>query len=172
MAKNKAQKAAAIASYKQKIEASKALIFIRPNGITANESVVLKKTLHAVEANYHVIKNSLFSIALKEAGLPEIADLSSGANAVVYCGEDFVGAAKLLKEQLAKLEDRISIGLGILDGAALTHEQVKELADMPSFEVIIAQIAGVINQSLAGTINVVQESMRGTVSVLDQAFKA
>lgn len=172
MAKNKAQKSAAIAAYKEKILASKALIFIRPNGVTANESVTLKKSLHTVGSNFNVIKNNLFKIALKEAGQPEIADLSDGANAVVFCGEDFVGAAKLIKEQIGKLDEHISMGLGILDGVALTKEQVAELADMPSLEVIIAQIAGIINQPLSSVVNVLQDGMRGTVSVLDQAFKA
>lgn len=158
--------------YKNKIAASKALLFVRPNALSANEAVEFKKQLSAVGAEFNVIKNTLFKIALTEAGMPEISDLADGANAVVFAGEDFVAAAKAIKEFASKLEDKIVSGVGILDSNLLTKVQVTELADMPPREVIISQILGILEQPMSGVVNVLEDSMRSVVYVLDQAFKA
>ena len=94
MAKTKQQKQEMVAMYKQLIEASSAVLFVRPQGVTANESVELKQSLSDLGSKYNVIKNNLFKIALRELDMPEVAELESGANAVVFCGEDFAAAAK------------------------------------------------------------------------------
>ncbi len=171
MAKTKQQKHAALEVYKEKIANSKALIFLRPKGLTALETVELKKNLFDLKSDMNVVKNTLFKIALKESNLPEIADLDLGANAVIFVGDDVAAVAKLVKEISKPMEDRLQTGFGILEGSLLSKQQVVEIADMPSREVIMGQIAGILQSQMVGVANVLEDSMRSLVSILDQAFK-
>lgn len=170
MAKTKQQKKEALQAYETKVKDSSAMLFLRPAGLSASEAVALKKELYTVGASYNVVKNTLFKLALENTKMPEVENLLSGVNAIVFCGEDAAAAAKIMKKHIADLEDKLVASVGIYDGNLISESQVQELADMPSLEVIIAQIAGVLTNSVSGVANVLQNSMQSVVYVLDQAF--
>lgn len=172
MAKTKKQKEAIVEEYLSKISESKAVLIVHPKKVSANEAVELKKKLSGLDSSFNVIKNTLFKLALEKASLPTFEELEGGANAVVFSGEDVTSVAKLLSEFSKETkEERLAAGPGIMDGAVLSAEQVKELADMPPKEVIIAQIAGILQNPMVGVVNVMQDSVRSITYVLDQAFQ-
>jgi len=68
MAKTRKFKEELVKIYREKISNSKSVFIIKPSGITANESVQIKKDLINVGSSYNVVKNSIFSIALEQEG--------------------------------------------------------------------------------------------------------
>ncbi len=177
MAKTKKQKEAILADYKARIKDSKGLIVLKPSKITVNESNSLKKDLFDISSEYHVVKNTLFKLALKENDLNDLVEkIVEGEYSTIFIKDDIANSSKVLKKytedlKLDKETSKIEIIFGVLDGAALTKEQVAELADMPDKEGSISMILGILDMALGGVINVLEDSPRSIVTIIDQAFK-
>lgn len=171
MAKSKDQKDTMLAAYKQYLSAGTGVIVVNPTGLKPNTINEFKNKLEAAGAQYHVVKNTLFKIALKEAGQPELQAFEGGAHAVLFAGTDVAATAKLLKEFIKENKENITVDSGILEGQALTASQVEELADLPTMEQSISMIAGLLNQSLSGTVNVLEDAVRSVAIIINQAFE-
>lgn len=171
MAKTKVQKKDMLAAYKQKLQNSTGVILVSQTGLKPGEVNEFKKKLSDLDSTYNVVKNTIFTLALKDTEMPELETLKEGPHSAVFVTSDIAGTAKLLKEFMATYKDQVSLRGGILDGQALTIEQIQGLADMPSKEQSISMIAGLLNQSLAGVANVLQDSVQSVAIILDQAFK-
>lgn len=170
MAKSKQQKQEMLEAYKAKLDGSMGIIVVSATGITPNQINEFKQKLFSLGSSYNVVKNTIFSLALKQAGLPELETFSAGPNAVVFVETDIAGTAKELKDFIKQYKDLVEIKSGILDGQQLTIEQVQELADMPTKEQSIAMIAGLMTNAVAGVANVLEDSVRSVAIILDQAF--
>jgi large subunit ribosomal protein L10 len=175
MAKNKQQKKELIDFYIKKLENTKCIVVVEPNKITPNEVNAFKKELFEHGASYHVVKNTLFKIALEKSNLPEIEELDSGMHAVLFTSEDYVSASKALKRFIDNTKERkkprIKIVKGILEGELMEKELVEQLADIPPVEGSVSMILGILDQAVAGVANVLQNSVQSYISIIDQAFK-
>lgn len=174
MAKTKDQKKEIMKAYVEKLKASKCIVVVSPRKLTANDVVKFKKDIFETQSSFNVVKNTVFKIALKEAGLPEVEDLNNGEHAVLFSGEDFVSAIKQLKKFMndTKVGDdyKISVVSGILDGQALTKDQVVELSDLPTFEGSLSQIVGILNMALSSVVTVAEDPVRSYMSIIEQAY--
>jgi large subunit ribosomal protein L10 len=92
----------------------------------------------------HVVKNSIFRIAAKEAGIGEMNGALAGMLAVVTGEKDISAAAKVVKNFGAEF-DRLKIHFGFLDSERLEAAELARLADLPSLEVLRGQLLGVFN---------------------------
>lgn len=175
MAKTKEQKKELVDMYTNKLNESACIVVVEPSKLTPNEVNKFRKQLFDIGGSFHVVKNTLFTIALKEAGLPDIEELAGGEHAVMFTSEDYVSASKALKafieDTKADKEPRITIVKGVLEGELLEKAMVEQLADIPPIEGSISMILGVLDQAIAGVANVLQNPVQSYVSVLDQAFK-
>jgi large subunit ribosomal protein L10 len=124
-------------------------------GMTVTQFANLRKKLRGVQAECHVVKNSLLRHAAKQAGLPEIEAALSGMTAVVFGGAktDISAAAKVLK-QFTKDFEKPKVKLGLMGKNVLQPEQVAAVADLPSLDVLRSQLIGLI-QSPATKLAVV-----------------
>lgn len=165
MAKTKQQKKELVTTYRGFLENARSVYVLKPNGVTANESVQLKKDLFNVGSSYNIVKNAIFKIALKEEGLPEISELDKEEHAVVFVQDQITEAAKIIND-FAKETEKLEIQAGILDKNAITGVQVKELAELPSKEVLLGQLLNVFNAPLTGILNVMNGNTRSLVQVL------
>ncbi len=169
MAKTKQQKKDIVAELTQKIEESHALYVIAPENINPNEAAELKIKLHEIGGEYHVVKNSLFKIALEKAKRPELESIAEGRNAIVLVGENSAEAAKIMKEFIedtkkGKFED------GLLDGDQISAEQIDNLAELPPRDQLIAQVVSAMNAPVSGLVNVLSGNVRNIINVID-AYK-
>lgn len=171
MAKTRVQKEAILAAYKKKLENSTGFFVIKPNGLKPNDVNEFKKKLLTAGSTLTVVKNTIFARALKNAELPELNTLEFGENAILFINEDIATAAKLLQEFEKEQKGKVEIRAGLIEGSLLEASQVTELANMPSKEQSIAAIAGLLNQSLAGVVNVLEDGVRSVAIIIDQAFK-
>jgi large subunit ribosomal protein L10 len=165
MAKTRKFKEELVKIYREKISNSKSVFIIKPAGITANESVKIKKDLISVGSTYNVVKNSIFSIALEQEGLPAVQNLDANEHAVVFTDENVSEAAKVINN-FAKDTGRVEIQAGIYQKSLISGEDVVKLAELPSKDVLIAQVLNLFNAPLTGFVNVINANTRNLVYVM------
>jgi large subunit ribosomal protein L10 len=96
------------------------------------------------------VKNTLTKIAANEAGINQLDDLFAGPSAVAFVTGDPVEAAKGLRD-FAKDNPALVIKGGVLDGKALSADEIKKLADLESREVLLAKLAGAMKAKQSQT---------------------
>lgn len=136
--------------YVERLNAAPFFIVVNYEGLKVDHMTDLRKRLMDVEAEVHVVKNSIFQIAAKEAGIGDFNGALAGMLAVVSGQKEISSAAKIVKtfgKDLGKLEVRF----GYLDNNRLEQDQIMALADLPSLEVLRGQFLGVL-QAPAGKL--------------------
>jgi len=151
----RAEKKQIVSELGKQVGAAPYVLMTEYKGMTVTQFADLRKKLRGVQAECHVVKNSLLRHAAKEAGLPKIDGALTGMTAVVTGGakSDISAAAKILK-QFAKDFEKPKVKLGLMGKDVLQPEQVAAVADLPSLDVLRAQLIGLI-QSPATKLAVV-----------------
>lgn len=129
----------------ERVNASPYLIVIDYTGLTVTQFTELRNRLGAAGAKAVVAKNSYVKKALAEAGLPDIGEELVGQTAFVTGESEVFAAAKAIKN-FEKEFKKSEFKIGILDGAVLTADKLKSIADIPSREAVLAQLLGLINE--------------------------
>ena len=140
-------KSAAVADLTDKFRDSSAAVLTEYRGLTVAQLKTLRRSL-GDNAHYAVVKNTLTKIAANEAGISELDDLFTGPTAVAFVAGDPVESAKALRD-FAKENPALIIKGGVLDGKALSADDIKKLADLESREVLLAKLAGGLKASMA-----------------------
>jgi large subunit ribosomal protein L10 len=141
------EKAAAVAELTDKFRSSNAAVLTEYRGLTVAQLKELRRSL-GENAQYAVVKNTLTKIAANEAGFNMLDDLFTGPTAVAFVTGDPVESAKGLRD-FSKENPNLVIKGGVLDGKALTADEIKKLADLESREVLLAKLAGGMKASMA-----------------------
>ena len=152
---------------KEKIGAAQSIVIVDYKGLTVFEDTELRKTLRAANVEYRVLKNRLMQKALNELGFTEFDEALNGPTAVAFAMTDPSAPAKILLESVDKTK-KVSIKCGMVDGAFITPDGVKELATLPSKEVLIAQLLGTLSAPISGLARVLNETISGLARVLNQ----
>lgn len=147
-------KAAVVAEVREKLEASDGALLTEYRGMDVPALAALRKELRAAGGDYKIYKNTLVRIAAREQDL-DLDDLLTGPTAVAFVNAkedgsagDAAAVAKALKE-FAKSNENLVLKGGVLDGAVLSADDIKALAELPSRDVLLAQIAGLLQAPLA-----------------------
>jgi large subunit ribosomal protein L10 len=165
MAISREKKEQIVADLTEKLSRSEALIMTDFRGLSTAEISELRNRLRETETGYHVIKNSMMKLAMEQAGFPWEQSLFDGPTAVGFCYEDVPGPAKVLVG-FAKETKTLSIRGGILGKQSVDSAQISDLAELPSGEVLIAQVVARIVGPLAGLVNVLNAPVRNLAYVL------
>ncbi len=140
-------KAAAVAELTEQFRESSAAVLTEYRGLTMSQLTTLRRSLGR-ETTYAVSKNTLTKLAAQDAGLDGLDELLSGPTAIAFVKGDPVEAAKGLRD-FAKTHPLLVIKGGVLDGKALTADEIKKLADLESREVLLAKLAGAMKANLS-----------------------
>jgi large subunit ribosomal protein L10 len=130
------------AEYVTRLNASPFFIVVDYKGLTVGHFAELRKRLNKVGAEVHVIKNSIFRVAAKEAGI-EVNGALAGQLAIITGQRDVSVAAKVAKTFQAEF-DKPKIRFGYLNNQKLEGPDILALADLPSLEVLRAKLLGVL----------------------------
>jgi large subunit ribosomal protein L10 len=125
------------------------IILTNYSGIRVKDLGKLRKTLRSKNADYRVVKNTLFKRALKEVGVEGLDEYLKGPVAVAFAKDDVGEVAKALKD-FAKDVEKFSYSAGYLDSVLYNQDQIKKIADLPPKEVVLAQVMGMINAPARG----------------------
>lgn len=130
--------------YKARLNQSPFFIVIDYKGLKVGPITELRKRLIKAGAEMHIIKNNVFRLAAKEAGVADLDGALSGQIAVITGQRDISTAAKVVKTFKAEFE-RPNVKFGYLNSKRLESADVLALADLPSLDVLRAQLLGLIN---------------------------
>jgi large subunit ribosomal protein L10 len=125
----------------------------------------VRNKLREVNAPYHVVKNNLLSLALERAGLPVQEELLTGPVAAGFCYTELPATAKALTD-LAKEFEPFEVTGGLLGDKVLDVEGIKTLAELPSRDVLLAQVVGSFQAPISGLVTALGGVLRGLVYVL------
>jgi large subunit ribosomal protein L10 len=139
----RAEKQILTKEYAARLNASPFFIVIGYQGLKVAHLTELRKRLQGAGAEVHVVKNSIFRIAAKEAGVAELNGSLAGQMAVVTGQKDISAAAKALKNFAAEF-DKLKIKFGFLNNSRLEEAGIIALADLPSLDVLRAKILGLL----------------------------
>ena len=140
-------KAAKVAELSDKFTNSAAAVLTEYRGLTVKDLKDLRRSL-GENATYAVAKNTLTTIAAKEAGIEGVEDVLNGPTAIAFVTGDIAAATKGLRD-FAKAHPSLAIKGGVLEGRFLDAQAVLKLADLESREVLLAKLAGAMQANLA-----------------------
>jgi len=120
-------------------------------GLDVARMTELRRRFRAAGVEYVVVKNTLAVRALAEANVAGLDAHLGGPTGLVLAGPDPVAAAKVLAD-FAKEHLKPAIRAGLVEGRAVTPEQVKQLATLPSKPELLAQLGGALQGPLAGLV--------------------
>jgi large subunit ribosomal protein L10 len=141
------EKTAAVAEIVEAFRGSSAAVLTEYRGLTVKQITELRRAMGS-ETKYSVVKNTLTKLAAAQAGVEGIDEHLTGPTAVAFIGGDPVEAAKGLRD-FARANPVLVIKGGVLDGKALTADEIRRIADLESREVLLAKLAGAMSGSLA-----------------------
>ena len=130
--------------YVARLNASPFFIVVGYQGLKVAHLTELRKRLMQAGAEIHVVKNTVFNVAAKEAGIGELNGSLSGQIAVVTGKKDISAAAKAVKNFAAEF-DKLKLKFGYLNNQRLDDASIIALADLPSIEVLRAKLLGLLN---------------------------
>jgi large subunit ribosomal protein L10 len=130
--------------YLTRLNGSPFFIVVDYKGLHVDHWSELRKRLTKAGAEVHVVKNSIFRIAAKEAGIPDLNGSLAGQVAVITGKRDVSAAAKVVKTFGSEF-DRLKIHFGYLNSQRLEQKDLITLADLPSIEVMRAKLLGLFN---------------------------
>ena len=164
------EKASITAEYLGRLKAAPYFIVVDYRGLHVGHFNELRKRLNTAGAQVHVIKNSLFRLAAKEAGAGDFAGALSGQLAVVSGQKDIAAAAKTLKTFRAEF-DRPQLRFGCLGNQRLEAPALIALADLPSLEVLRSILLGLIREPSVRLVRLLNTPGSQLARVLDAKAK-
>jgi large subunit ribosomal protein L10 len=129
--------------YLGRLNASPFFIVVDYQGLKVGPITELRKRLAKVGAELHVVKNSLFRLAVKEAGIADLAALG-GMLATVTGLREISAAAKVLKTFAAEF-DKPKVRFGYLNNQRIETAEILVLAGLPPLEILRAKLLGLLN---------------------------
>jgi large subunit ribosomal protein L10 len=134
------EKNAAVAEITEHFRSAQAAYLTEYRGLTMAQLSELRRSLGR-ETTYAVVKNTLTKIAAKDAGVDGLEGWLSGPTAIAFIKGDPVEAAKGLRT-FSRANPLLVIKGGLLEGRTLSADEVNQIADLDSREVLLAKLAG------------------------------
>ena len=130
----------------------------------------IRKRFRQVNVRYRVARNTLAKRAMDQAGFGGLTGFLTGPNAIVMAERDAAPAAKIMVE-FERLKSTPKIRAGWVDAAVLTAMDIRRIAELPSRDVLLAQIAAGFQAPVSGFARTLHELLRRLVSTLDEVAK-
>jgi large subunit ribosomal protein L10 len=136
------EKVGAVDEIVEQFNSSTATVITEYRGLSVKQITDLRRSLGR-DTTYAVVKNTLTKRAAASAGVPIDDSMLQGPTAIAFVKGDPVDAAKGLRD-FARTNPLLIIKGGVLDGKALSADEVRKIADLESREVLLAKLAGAL----------------------------
>ena len=135
----------------------------------------LRRALRSAGGEYKVYKNTLARFGADKAGIDGLDDLLVGPSGLTFVSGDIAAVAKALRD-VAKTNPLLVLKGGVMGDKALSARDIEALAELPSREVLLAQMAGAFQAPLVKTAGLLQALPRnfayGLKALIDQSEAA
>jgi large subunit ribosomal protein L10 len=165
---NKEEKGQVIADLKEKFSRAKAVVFTDYKGMTVAELTELRRLLKKSSLDYRVVKNTLAKIAAQDTDVMAAERVFKGPIGIAVGYDDPVLVVKKVLE-FAKTNEKIQVRGAVVEGRLCEPAEVKEIADLPSREVLLSMVAGAFQAPLskmAGALSATVSSFAYAVQAL------
>jgi large subunit ribosomal protein L10 len=153
------EKVAVVDEIRSKLAEADATVLTEYRGLTVHELADLRGSLRGTGTEYKVFKNTLARRAIEGAGYDEITTMFEGPVALAFVRGDAATAAKALRD-FASVNPALVVKGGLLGERIITPADIAALADLPSREVMLTQIAGMFQAPLAKAAGLFQAFTR------------
>ncbi len=134
------------------------LVLTNYRGLSAAQIGDMRRQLEGVQARFCVVKNRLFNVVAEEMKLGDISEFIKEPTGIVAGIGDVSQVAKALK-RFAKENGLPAIKGGVLDGTVLSRIDIEAIADLPSREIILTQLAGLLAEPIRRVGGVMQQKI-------------
>jgi len=160
-----------IAEIKDLVNSSSAIYLVDYKGVNVEDINKLRKEFIKEGLKYKVFKNTLFKKTLKEVeGFEKFDDLLVGMTGAVFCGDNYIVPAKIIKKYFDE-KNKFSLKGCYLDKQFYEGDKLAQIATLPTKEEIIAGVLGSIMSPASGIVGALNAVIRDLVSVIDEISK-
>lgn len=166
----KEQKSAVVTQLAENLGRASIALVSEYKGMTAGQSDDMRRRIRAVRGEFRVAKNTLVRRAIKDTGFAALEGQLGGPVGLIVSYADPVELAKTVTS-FRDLGDKFKLRGGVLDGKALTAEEVTALASLPPREVIFAQLLGLLQAPATRLARLLNEPGSAMARLLDAIGK-
>jgi large subunit ribosomal protein L10 len=149
-----------------RIAESEFIILADYQGLNVTKTQDLRRRLLAANARMQVIKNRLYRYVAKELGRSGLDREITGPSAMVFGRGDIVQVAKVLKDFI-KENERPVIKIGTMGDRVLTPDDVQQLANLPSREILLGRAVGTIAAPMSSLVGVLSQKVSSLLYALN-----
>ena len=155
MSKNLEIKKQVVSDIVKKFQDAQSVIVVSFSGLSVEAVTALRAQFRQNNVEYCVLKNTLVRRALHELNIEGLDDVLNGPSAFAFGMSDPVSPAKIVNDFITKNKtEALQIKAGLMGTEILIDAQIKELATVPSREVLLARLLGSLQSSIAGFVRV------------------
>ena len=148
-----------------KLNASPFVLVTDYTGLRVDQFSILRNRLADSGAECKVVKNTFLRRAMSDAGLPDIGTDLKGQTAIVVGEKDVAAAAKVLKAFVSEFK-KPEVKLGVVDRMVVSADQINAIADLPSREILLGQLLGVMQAPASTLVRLLNEPASALARVL------
>ena len=142
-------KAEQVALLTDKLRRAKVAVLADYRGLTVSQMEDLRSRLRGGDVEFRVVKNTLARRAAVETGNDDFQASLAGPVAIAFGYDDLATPIKLLQDFTRQTRLRLDIVGGLVEGRTMSSDQLRRLAELPSREVLIAQLMGTVQSPIA-----------------------
>lgn len=165
------EKVAVVDEVRQHFGEADAAILTEYRGLTVKDLATLRRSLRPNGGEFKIYKNTLVRLAAKEAGYGELEQMLVGPVAIAFIKGDAAGVAKALRDY-SRTNPLLTIKGGVLGEKIIGPSETSALAELPSREVLLAQLAGALAAPMQQFVSLLQALPRnlayGLAALRDQ----
>ena len=166
----KEQKAEQVELLTEKLKKAKVAVLTDYRGLTVKQMQDLRGKLRTGNVEYRVVKNTLARRAADAAGYKDLESELKGPVAIAFGYDDLSLPPRLINEFVRTTRLKLEVVGGVVEGRVFNRDQIKQLADLPSREVLLAQLLGTLQSPVAQLVGIMQTPVQQLIGVLN-AYK-
>ena len=155
----------------EKLKKAKVAVLTDYRGLTVSQMQELRGRLRTGNVEYRVVKNTLARRAADAAGYAALESQLQGPVAIAFGYEDLSLPPRLINEFVRATRLKLEVVGGLVEGRVFNRDQIKQLADLPSREVLLAQLLGTLQSPVGQLVGIMQTPLQQLLGVLD-AYKS
>lgn len=168
MAISRKRKKEMVAKYVDWLDRSQAMVVTEYSGLSMKDIDTLRSRVREKGGEFHIVKNTLGTVAFNTAGLDMPEGFLDGSTAVIFAFNDAPETVKVVTD-FARTSEFVKIKGGYLEKRSINIDEVKSLADLPPLPVMRAQLLGVLSAPASKLVRTLAEPGRQLAAVL-QAY--
>jgi large subunit ribosomal protein L10 len=168
---NREQKARIVEDLREAMAQCSSGIFTNYKGLSNAEITLLRRKLRELSIEYRVVKNTLARFAAEKAGKDFLTSSLEGPIAIAFGYDDIAGPAKVLTNFIRSSESMLSITGGFLDDRLLNQNDVKNLASIPSRDILLTQVLGGMQSPIVALVNYFVSPLREFSGIIQARIK-